>query len=335
MKAGADSMDLSIIIINWNSVAFLRKCLASVYANAKNFNFEVLVVDNASYDGCAELVASAYPSVRFFQAEHNLGFAGGNNLAAATAVGRNLLFLNSDTEVVNDALQRMLECIDSLPGAGAVGPKLLNSDGSIQVSCLQAFPSIFNHFVDASYLRRLFPRWSVWGNRPLFDDAPHPVPVNGIVGASLLIRRSLFEEVGGFFPGYFMYAEDMDLCYKVQQLGKTNYYVGTAQVVHHGGQSSNKQSDRQFSSIVMRESILRFMMLHRGRLYATAFQVSTAVVAVLRLGLLSIGLLIPMKHERKQSVRVSWAKWRRVFRWAIGLDPAVANLVTDAPVSST
>jgi N-acetylglucosaminyl-diphospho-decaprenol L-rhamnosyltransferase len=316
-------MDLSIIIVNWNSVGFLRKCLTTVYAHSAGLSFEVIVLDNASYDGCAEMVASEFGSVRFIQSELNLGFAKGNNVAAGHAVGDTLLFLNSDTEIVGEALESMLACFDSMPNVGAVGPKLLNSDGSIQDSCIQAFPSITNHFLDAAYLRSMFPRSSLWGNRVLFEDNLEPVSVEGIVGASMMIRRRVFEDIGGFDSGYFMYAEDMDLCYRLRKDGKTNYYIGTATVIHHGGQSSNQQSDKQFSAIVTRESLLSFMRIHRGPMYARLFQISTALIALFRLSLLAIAGFLPAAADRKHSMSRASAKWWRVFRWAIGAEPGV------------
>jgi len=311
-------LDLSIIIINWKSVGLLRQCLRSVYANFTGVPSEVIVIDNASYDGCAEMIAAEFPSVRFIQSERNLGFAAANNYCAERATGRNLLFLNPDTEVLGSALQDMLACMDSTEHAGAVGPKLLNTDGTLQVTCLQPFPSIVNQLVGAASLQAMFPKWSVWGNRVLFEDHPRPQPVEGVVGACMMVGRLPFMEVGGFHTGYFMYAEDMDLCYKLKKSGRTNYYVGTASVVHHGGSSSGRQADPHFSTIVMRDSIQSFMRIHRGPVYATFFRSLTALAALLRMGLLTVPLMLPAAAERRRQLRHSFGKWLRVFQWAIG-----------------
>jgi len=319
-------VDVSIIIINWNSVGFLGKCLTSVFANTTGINYEVIVVDNASYDGCAELIASEFPTVRFVQSEHNLGFAGGNNFAVKVACGRILLFLNSDTEVIGSALQQMLAWIDSLPDAGVLGPKLLNSDGSVQGSCVQAFPSILNQLLDSNYLRARFPMWSLWGNRALFEDHSSPVPVDGIVGACLMIRRDVFEQAGRFNTTYFMYAEDMDLCCCVQKLGRRNYYIGSVTVTHHGGQSANAQADRQWSAVVMRESLLRFMRAHKGALYARLFQLVTALGALCRLCALLIAMLLPGASGRRRVQEIAFAKWRRIFRWSLGFESSLTRL---------
>ena len=318
-------VDLSIIIVNWNSVKFLQKCLASVYDNPPDCGFEILVLDNASYDGSAELLAREFSAVKFIQSEQNLGFAAGNNLACERALGRVLLFLNSDTEIVGTALQDMFSCVESAFEVGAVGPKLLNSDRSIQASCLQSFPSLIGQLVDTAYLRTRFPTWPVWGNRALFEEHEHAVSVDGIVGASLMIRRDVFEEIGGFSTSYFMYVEDMDLCYRLKHSGKTNYYVGTATVIHYGGQSSSLQADRQFTALAMHQSLLTYMNVHHGRAYAILFRLSTGLIALCRLSLLTLASCLPVESGRGQSLAVAIMKWRRVFRWAIGSEADIAR----------
>src|SRR5437762_3548719 len=133
-------MDLSIIIVNWNSKDYLRKCLKSIYANTHGIDFEIIVVDNASFDGSGELLAQDFPKVRFVQSHTNLGFARANNLGFGNSTGRNVLFLNPDTEAVGGALNELLQRLQRLPNAGVVGCKLLNTDGSMQTSCLQSYP---------------------------------------------------------------------------------------------------------------------------------------------------------------------------------------------------
>ena len=140
----AGDVALSIVIVNWKSADFLRKCLQSIFANASDMSLEVIVVDNASFDGSAELVEREFPGVHFVQSKENLGFAGANNLGVRSAKGRNLLFLNPDTEVIGTALERMSSFLDATPDAGAVGCKLLNTDGTVQTSCIQPFPTILN-----------------------------------------------------------------------------------------------------------------------------------------------------------------------------------------------
>lgn len=313
-------LDLSIITVNWRSVDFLRKCLASIYANTKDLEFEIIVVDNASGDGCGEMLARKFPAVEFVQSPENLGFARANNLGFSHSSGQNLLFLNPDTEVIGAAVQVLLNALESLRDAGIVGPKLLNSDGSIQTSCIQRFPTIVNQVLDLDYLRTKFPKASLWGTRPLFEPVSAPVPVEVISGACLMIRRQIFEQVGLFTAHYFMYAEDVDLCFKAQQAGWKIYYVGQASVIHHGGGSTNAKRANTFSAVVMRESMCRFLRARRGKLYATAYQAMMALTAAARLVVAGTLFLLSLGRFRRSTLSAIFAKWAGVFRWAIGLE---------------
>ena len=313
-------VDLSIVIVNWNSLALLRRCLQTVYAGGKTVDFELIVVDNASFDGSAEIVMTEYPQVKFIQSRSNLGFAKANNLGAKQATGRNLLFLNPDTEILGDALGRMSSFLDTTPDAGVVGCKLLDSDMSVQTSCVQPFPSILNQALDTEFLRRSFPRLRLWGMQAIFKDDGQPACVEVISGACLMVKAAVFSRVGQFSSNYFMYAEDVDLCFKVQRAGYLNYYIGDVAVVHHGAVSSGNKSQSNFASIMMRESILEFMRLRRGRMYAVAYQYSTLLVALLRLFLLVAAFPLTSGSHKRDMLRRTLTKWLKVLRWAIGME---------------
>jgi len=312
-------LDLSIIIVNWNSAAFVRKCLQSVYIGTKGCEFETIVVDNASFDDSEQIVRSEFPATRFIGSAINLGFGKANNLGARAASGRNLLFLNPDTEVIGDALFRMVSVLDARPDAGIVGCRLLNTDLSLQTNCVQAFPSILNQTLDTKYLRQSFPKLRLWGTQALLTDGG-PAEVEVVVGACLMIKSVVFEAVGQFSSNYFMYAEDADLCFKVKQAGWRNYYLSTASVVHHGGRSSDKKSESNFASIMMRESLREFMRIRHGSLYAAAYQLSTVVIAVLRLLLLAAAFLFTLGGDKRESLRPVFTKWVKVLRWGLRME---------------
>lgn len=328
----SDSPYLSIIIVNWHSVDVLRDCLKSLYVHTKDVSLEVLVIDNASFDGSEKMIEGEFPAVHFIQSKYNIGFARANNLAFTYSKGSVLLFLNPDTEVVGAAIKQMVACLESSVNAGAVGPKLLNSDRSIQTSCVRAFPSILNRVLDSDYLREKYPLSSLWGNRVLFEERQGAVPVEAISGACLMLRRSVFEAVRHFDSQYFMYAEDTDLCYRVQKAGWKNYYVGEAVVIHHGGQSSNSQPVSQFSSLMMKESTFKFLHDHRGILYANLFRAAMGLTALSRMAAASVAILLPISKERKQALSITFDKWIGVLRWAIGLESWV-NQFPDAKSS--
>jgi GT2 family glycosyltransferase len=322
---GTCSLDLSIIIVNWNSGDFLRKCLESVYAHTKGIDFEVIIVDNGSFDSAAGIVKTEFPSVRFIQSPTNLGFAKANNLGVSAAQGRNLLFLNPDTEIIGASLRRMSSFLDRTPRAGIAGCKLLNTDGSLQTTCVQPFPSILNQAVDAEYLRRTFPRLKLWGMQALLTSDKKPAVVEMICGACLMIKAEVFKSVGQFTSNYFMYAEETDLCFKTMQAGLRNYYLGDVAVVHHGGGSSVSKREDHSSSIMMRQSLLEFMRLRRGSAYAAAYRFSTTIVAVLRLGMLATAFLFSWGREERELLRSTFSKWVKVLRWSLGLEGGAGN----------
>ncbi|HKR93778.1 MAG TPA: glycosyltransferase, partial [Candidatus Angelobacter sp.] len=133
---------------------FTQQCLASITANAGDLHYEVIVIDNASWDGCGEMIRREFPQVMFIQSNQNLGFAGANNLAFSKSTGRKVLFLNPDTEIQGSALQTLLSALESLPDAGMVGARLLNSDRTLQTHCVVALPSILNQTLNSEFLRK-------------------------------------------------------------------------------------------------------------------------------------------------------------------------------------
>lgn len=312
-------MDLSIVIINWNSAAFVRACLQTVYSGTKGYDFEVIIVDNASFDECEEIVRSEFPATRFIGSAINLGFAKANNLGAGAAKGRNLLFLNPDTEVMGDALCHMVSFLDARADAGVVGCRLLNTDLSLQTSCVQPFPSILNQALDTEYLRRAFPKLHLWGTNALLTSE-QSAEVEVISGACLMIKSEVFEAVGQFTSNYFMYAEDSDLCFKVKEAGWKNYYLSDVSVVHHGGRSSDKKPESNFASIMMRESLMEFMRLRRGSVYAMAYQFSTVVIAVLRLLILLTAFVFTLGANKRAALRPAFTKWVKVLRWGLRME---------------
>jgi len=317
--------DVSVIIVNWNSHEFLSLCLRSIFATSGTLKFEVIVIDNGSYDGSEELVRHDFPQVVFVQGLENLGFARANNAAADRATGRNFLFLNPDTEVIGAAIERMVRFLDERPEAGAVGCKLLNSDGSLQTSCVQAFPTIANQVLDAEVLRWTFPRLRLWGTHAFLQERVEPAQVEALSGACILVERGAFLEVGRFTEAYFMYAEDMDLCFKLQEAGRCNYYLGDASVIHHGGQSSGASQESQFGNVLMRESIAEFLRLRRGPRYARAYRVALALSALVRIAAFWLARVVSLGSYKPGVVSRGLRKWSRVLRWTVGAEPWVRN----------
>jgi GT2 family glycosyltransferase len=313
-------MELSIIIVNWNSADLLRSCLRSILAHPPGCSFEILVIDNASYDGSAELVAEQFSSVIFIQSDQNLGFAAGNNFAFRASQGRYVLFLNPDTEIVNDALQVMLEVLQTLPDAGVVGPKLVNPDLSVQIDCMRAFPTILNQIFDSSWTRRLLGRRNFAGVRPVLEGSRFPVGVEMLPGTCIMMRREVFERSGQFSERYFMYAEDVELSFRARSAGLTNYYVSSAAVIHHGGRSSEQKSESFFSVVMMREAVWQFLGIARGQWYASLYRATTFLAAIGRVSVLSLFHFLPLGDQKRSAAGRSTRKWLKVLRWSIGCE---------------
>jgi len=314
--------DLSIILVNWNSLAFAEQCIASICSNAHGLDYEIIVVDNASADAPCNRLVAKFPWVTLLLSERNLGFGRANNLAAQQSSGRNLLFLNPDTVVLGDALPRMVDLLTANPQAGAVGCRLINTDGTVQTSCVQSFPTVLNQLLALDFLKRRWPATPPWGIRALGSASHHKsvYDVDVVSGACILIRRHVFEQVGGFNPEYFMYAEEVDLCHCIHRDGWKILHTAAAQVIHFGGQSTTSREDG-FTDIAMRDSVHRFLRRTRGNAYASLYRAAILASAVCRLAALALvypATALPGQITRREPVARRFRKWLRIARWSIG-----------------
>lgn len=325
MERSPNHVDLSIIIVNWNSKEYLRKCIASILAETHGIEFEIVVIDNASFDGCDQMLRETYPQVRYIQSDKNLGFAKANNAAFKVSVGRNILFLNPDTEFEGASVETLFNLLCSFPSAGAVGPKLLNSDKSVQTSCIQSFPTISNQILDSNALRTLFPRARLWGMKPLFTGNSVHTEVDVVSGACLMIKRSVFKGIGMFSPDFFMYSEDIDICFKVREAGWKTYYVPTAAVVHHGGGSSSRNSVNTFSSVMMLESRWRFFRKTRPSWYCWIYRFAMFLASIVRIGFVLFLWPARRLQGKGPSMDIALKKWAARMRWALGGEEWVRN----------
>jgi N-acetylglucosaminyl-diphospho-decaprenol L-rhamnosyltransferase len=225
--------DVSVCIVNWNCVDLLRACLRSLYARPQGVRFEVIVVDNASTDGAADMVAAEYPAVTLVRNRENSGFSRGNNQAAAVACGRYLFFLNNDTELAPETLREFVRFADRNPGVGMVGPRLRGADGNLQISYRRR-PTLAALLHRVSLLRwtGLFRGAYYRYRRDTFDpDGVKPVEV--LMGAAVFLPRAVFEGSGRWDERYRFGGEDLDLS---TQVGRRHpvVFVGTVEVTHHG-----------------------------------------------------------------------------------------------------
>lgn len=314
-------MDLSIILVNWKSLDYLRDCLCSIYTYTRDILFEVIVIDNASGDTSEKTIRREYPDVIFLQSRTNLGFAKANNAAFRASRGDIVVFLNPDTEIADNVFARMAACLRRDVSIGAVGARLLNSNGTVQTTSIQAFPTLWNQLLDFDKLRRVFPKWSIWGTKALLCNTDQPIDVDAISGACFMIRRQLFETVGHFTETYFMYVEDLDLSYKVRRAGYRICLLPTCQLVHHGGQSSKNQIP-YFASVRQVESLLQFFMVTRGRMYSDCYRLVIASSAVLRLLAVLVSMPLGNLVFRRSTRKIIVQRWWLKLQWAFRTKPA-------------
>ena len=307
-------MDLSIIVVNWNSVDYLKDCVASVEQNTTGITYEFVVVDNNSAAGETEKLKALPKTVKLIESNENLGFAKANNLGFRNSTGDYLLFLNPDTKLIGPSINKMLAAARTLPDAGVVGCKLLNSDLTVQLSSIQAVPNITNQVLDAEYLLLKWPRCSLWKTAPLFSNDANPVKVDMISGACMLIKRNVFESVGTFSEDYFMYAEDLDLNGKILDAGYCNYYIGQAEIIHHGGKSSSRQKVSQWTVVMKNRAMCRFFRKRRGRFYEWMYRAAMSCAATGRLLILT--MMFP--YRDKEWVKDASTKWKTILKSMMG-----------------
>ena len=310
-------MSLSILIVNWNSKDYLRRCLGTIRSTCNHLCLQIVVVDGGSFDGCGDMLNAEFPEVEFLQSPENVGFGRSNNLGFNLITGQTLLLLNPDTELKGQAVSALLEQLERLPQAGILGPRLLKTDGSLQTSCVRALPTPLNRALDSDLIRRLLPRSTLWGTADAYTSAV-PVEVEAVSGACMLMRSHIFRRVGGFTPEFFMYGEDMDLCNKVRRTGLKIYHVPNAEVTHHGGGSSRTQFNR-FETLMILEAGNTYMRLNHGPSTAARFRLLQAVSAVLRL-LVLLPVTVVGNRNARSCRRELLLKWMAVLKWSLGLE---------------
>ena len=291
-------MDLSVVVVSWNTRDLLAECLASLFHHPPAAAWEVWVVDNASSDGSAAMVRDRFPAAHLIENQANLGFAAANNQGFRQSAGRYVLLLNSDARVRLGALDAMLKFLDGHPEVGAAGPKLVNPDGSFQAS-YASFPTLLSELGSITGLDRWWLGPNAPSPRPVAGEAPHAV--DWVAGAALIVRRAAVDEVGPLDEGYFLYSEETDWCLRLWRAGWPVWYLPQVEVIHRAGASSRQQSTRSYS--LLYQSKLRFFSRHYGGAAALALRLAYLASALARLSLWKTLLLFPGRAARQPGWR--------------------------------
>ncbi len=253
--AAEDIKKLCISVISYNSLSFLKECLDSLISYPSNKEYEIVVVDNASSDGSPEFIKNSYPQIKLIINNVNIGFAAANNQAIKSSKSEYVLLINSDCQVYKDSINKLIEFMDSAQNAGVIGPKIINGDGSIQFSC-RKFPSILDAGLH-SILTNIAPNNPFSRKYKLVDiNRDNPFEVDWVSGSCMLIRRDALDDAGLMDEHYFMYVEDVDLCYQMWKKNWKVFYFQHSEILHHiGGSTTDKKIK---ASIRMQKSIFYF-----------------------------------------------------------------------------
>ncbi|MBD3287314.1 glycosyltransferase [candidate division KSB1 bacterium] len=234
-------IELSIIIVNFNVKELLEQTLLSVKRATHQISKEIFVVDNASTDGSVGMIRQKFPEVKLIANKENIGFGKANNQAMAHAQGRFFVILNPDTVVQEDTFSVIIDFFEKNSRAGMVGCKILNPDGSLQLACRRSFPTPWVGFTRIVGLSRIFPKSKLFGKYNLtYLDPDETYEVEAISGSFMVVRSEVAQEVGFFDESFFMYGEDLDWCYRIQEAGWKIYYVPDTKIIHFKGESTKK-----------------------------------------------------------------------------------------------
>ena len=258
-------MELSVIIVSYNVIGYLRQALHSVITAAENISHEITVVDNNSSDGSSAMVENEFPTVRLIISEMNEGFSAACNRGIRASSGDFLLVLNPDTVVQPDALDKALSFMRVHPDAGAAGARMYDGNGRFLPESKRGFPSPITSLFKFTGMGKLFPRSALFnayylGDKP--DDEPCRADI--LTGAFMLIRREALDRSGLFDTDFFMYGEDIDMSWRIRRAGYFNYYLPDVKIIHYKGRSTMKERESSLRHFYGAMKLFAFKHLGRG-----------------------------------------------------------------------
>ncbi len=272
------AVDVTIVIVSYNVRQYLRQCLESIERCRQMHSLQVIVVDNASQDATVSSLAPLFPWVEFIALDENIGFGRANNIGIERARGRYTLILNPDTILAEDTIAAMIAYMDAHPEVGICGCKLLNADGTFQAQCRRGFPTPWAAFTKLFGLQALFPRSRLFAQyNQSFRSPDETYYVDAVLGAFMFCRTEQLRAIGGFDPDYFMYAEDLDLCYRMLKAGYRTAYVPTTRIVHFKGESTRRSRINDVR--VFYDAMVQFVRKH----YSSSRWVLSILHAAIRL----------------------------------------------------
>jgi len=308
-------MDITIVIVNWNTRDLLGDCLRSIYETIRDVTFEIIVVDNASGDGSVAMVREKFPTVRIIENTENRGFSAANNQAFAVMRGRYALLLNSDTVLTEGAVRELFAFMETHNDVAIAGGQLLNRDGSRQNS-IANYPTLLSLFMNLPLLEVLFP-----GRYPSKRyEHKGPLAVESVIGACMLVRREAMDAVGVLDEGYFFFFEETDWAYRMRAAGWNIYHVPSARIYHLQGMSIGRDVR---SRILFYRSRYRFFGKWKGPAYNTAVRCVIVARLIANWLLTTVGMILTVGLHRK--LRDKWVVYSHLITWHLKGCPPVAQ----------
>ena len=283
--------DISIVIVNYNVKHFLEQCLMAIEQARHGLNIEIFVVDNASVDGSQGLVKKKFTHVKLIENHKNLGFAKANNQALRLATGKYVLILNPDTLIQEDTILILKKFLDDHPEAGAVGCKLINPDGTFQIGSRRSIPTPWVAFTRIVGLSKIFPKSRFFGKYNLTYLSPDEEhEINVLSGSMMMVRKNVLIKIGLFDEDYFMYGEDIDLCYRISKAGSKIFYTPQTKAIHYKGESTKKSEFPFISNFY--SAMLLFIDKHFKDHYSVVLKAMFVVGIYLRAAIAYLYILI-------------------------------------------
>jgi len=310
-------MDVSIIVVNWNTKDLLLDCLKSIYDTTTGLDIEVIVVDNGSQDGSSKGVKDTFPQVKLIQNSENKGFAMANNQALSIAAGRYILLLNSDAVLTDRSLAGLVTFMDKTPDAGVAACQYLNRDGSKQNS-FDNFPTLATELLNKSLLKILFPK-----KYPSKKKEYHePMEVDSTIGACMIVQKEAIKQVGMLDEDYFFFLEETDWCFRMHEAGWKIYHLPHIKVYHLQGQSKEKNPSKAW--IEYYRSSYIFFKKRRSIFSYYTLRITRIFKLTINLLLVMLGLFITLGLDKglKRRFRI----YSDLLIWHIKLCPASTGL---------
>ncbi len=312
-------VDITFIIVNWNTKDLLLVCLNSVFNTVRHFSFEVYVVDNGSVDGSPEEVKNLFGDrVKLIKNCKNFGFAKANNQAIKLAAGKYIFLLNSDAELKKGTVTILIEFLENHPAAAMAGPKMIGTDGRLQNS-FDNFPSLLTELVNKSLLRKLFPAKFSGKSQKLNSSA---FEVDSLIGACIAVRKKAVDAIGVFDEDYFFFMEETDWCMRMRKRGWKIFHVPTSSVIHRQGQSKNKAPASAW--IEYYRSLYLFFRKNRSKLSYMLLRIFRFLKLTINLFLNIIALVATLGFRKRY--REKTLIYYRLFLWHIMFCPESEGL---------